>query len=79
MSIRLFPSFPCLHARHFTKSPCTYFSASLFLQIRANFVGKVSFYRAKTLFIRRTCCNQLDRHIIRDGMAWHLEPAEKDK
>jgi hypothetical protein len=73
MSIRLFPSFPCLHARHLTQSPCTYFSVSSILQIRVSLLDKVLFFRAKTLFTRGTCCIQLGRHVIHAGMAWLME------
>jgi hypothetical protein len=79
MSIRLFPSFPCLHARHLTQSPCTYFSVSSILQIRVSFLDKVSFFRAKTLFTRGTCCIQLDRHVMPTGMAWLMEQVSQDK
>jgi hypothetical protein len=43
------------------------------LQIRVSFLDKVSFFRAKTLFTRGTCCIQLDRHVIYAGMAWLIE------
>jgi hypothetical protein len=74
-----FPSFPCLHARHLTQSPCTYFSVFSILQIRVSFLDKVSFFRAKTPFTRGTCCIQLDRHVIYAGMAWLMEQVSQDK
>jgi hypothetical protein len=42
-------------------------------------MDKVSFFRAKTLFTRRTYYIQLDRHIARGGMTWLREQLGEDK
>ena len=73
------PHFLALHARHFTQPPCTYFSASSVLQIGVNLMGKMSFFRAKTLITRGICCIELDRYIMCGVLAWLMEQIVKDK
>jgi len=73
------PHFLALHARHFYTTTVHLFFRPSFLQVRVNLVGKVLFFRAKTLITRRICCIQLDRHIVCGDMAWLEKRAVKDK